>query len=101
MRIAAREIAGEDIAAVRVAHDGELELPWCTIPACGPVAQYFAGKSHVAIAGRTELAQDCRNTANPQTVPIIGSGAPPCRAQPPPTFQGRTGYYPHVRRRGP
>jgi len=44
------------------------------------------------------LASDCSNTSNPQIVPVIGSGAPPCRVQPPWTYDGRTAYFPHVDR---
>jgi virulence factor Mce-like protein len=46
------------------------------------------------------LASDCRNTTNPQTVPVIGNGAPPCKLQPPWTFDGRTAYFPRIERVG-
>jgi phospholipid/cholesterol/gamma-HCH transport system substrate-binding protein len=42
------------------------------------------------------LASNCANTANPQTIPVIGTGAPPCRVQPPWTFGGHTGYFPQL-----
>lgn len=41
------------------------------------------------------LASDCRNVDNP-TVLQSPLGAPPCKVQPPWTFQGATRYYPHV-----
>ena len=42
-------------------------------------------------------AYDCRNTANPTLVPMIGIGGPlPCHVQGPWTFQGLTADYPHV-----
>lgn len=46
-------------------------------------------------------ASDCRNTAGAQVLPVIGSGAPPCRVQPPWSFQGATRYFPHVDRTAP
>lgn len=59
---------------------------------------YFAPGGLARLANGGLLASNCRNTTNPQTVPVIGSGAPPCRLQPPWTFDGRTAYFPHVDR---
>ena len=45
--------------------------------------------------GRDGLAaSDCRNTTNPQTEPVVGTGAPTCRVQGPFTFDGASGYFP-------
>lgn len=42
-------------------------------------------------------ALDCRNTSNPQTVPILGGGGTiPCIEQKPFTFRGQTLSYPHL-----
>jgi ABC-type transporter Mla subunit MlaD len=57
---------------------------------------YFAPGGLAAIAQGGLLASDCRNTSNPQSVPMFGGGAPPCRVQPGWVFQGQTRYYPHV-----
>jgi virulence factor Mce-like protein len=43
-------------------------------------------------------ASNCANAFNPQTLPVIGTGAPPCRQQPPWPFNGRTQLFPHVER---
>jgi phospholipid/cholesterol/gamma-HCH transport system substrate-binding protein len=59
---------------------------------------YFAPGGLARLADGGLLASDCRNTANPQLVPVIGSGAPPCKLQPPWTYEGRSAYYPHVDR---
>jgi ABC-type transporter Mla subunit MlaD len=68
-------------------------------------AQRLASNRHnayLAPGGLSELvqgglqAQDCRNASNPQSVPIIGTGAPPCRPAPANVYNGVTGYYPHV-----
>jgi phospholipid/cholesterol/gamma-HCH transport system substrate-binding protein len=45
-------------------------------------------------------ALDCTNTSNPQPLPVIGS-APPCRAQAPLAFDGRTQSFPQLRRDPP
>ena len=42
-------------------------------------------------------AWHCRNVGNPQTIPVIGSGAPPCQVAPPIHFRGLTGQFPRVR----
>ena len=42
-------------------------------------------------------AWHCRNVDNPQTIPVIGSGAPPCQVAPPLRFRGLTQQFPHVR----
>ncbi|MDX6663829.1 MAG: phospholipid/cholesterol/gamma-HCH transport system substrate-binding protein [Solirubrobacteraceae bacterium] len=59
---------------------------------------YFAPGGLAQLAKGGLLASDCRNLANPQTVPVIGSGAPPCRLQPPWTIDGKTAYFPHLER---
>lgn len=59
---------------------------------------YFAPGGLGRLADGGLLAADCRNTANPQQVPVMGNGAPECREQPPWTFGGATRYYPHVER---
>jgi phospholipid/cholesterol/gamma-HCH transport system substrate-binding protein len=59
---------------------------------------YFAPGGLERLSDGGLLASDCRNTANPQAVPVIGSGAPVCRQQPPWTFGGETAYFPHVER---
>ena len=59
---------------------------------------YFAPGGLARLGDGGLLASDCRNTANPQTVAPVGTGAPPCREQPPWTFAGTTAYYPHVQR---
>lgn len=59
---------------------------------------YFAPGGLDRLGDGGLLASDCRNTANPQQVPVIGSGAPPCREQPPWAFGDQTRYYPHVER---
>jgi phospholipid/cholesterol/gamma-HCH transport system substrate-binding protein len=41
-------------------------------------------------------AFDCRNLANPQTVPPVPGGQPSCIQQQPWTFEGKTGQYPHL-----
>jgi virulence factor Mce-like protein len=50
------------------------------------------------LTGRGLDASDCRNTSNPQTVPVIGTGAPPCHEQQPWEFQGEKRSFPHVQR---
>ena len=46
---------------------------------------------------RTGLeAFDCRNTSNPATVPVIGTGPPPCKVQPAQRFGGFTGEFPRL-----
>lgn len=59
---------------------------------------YFAPGGLAQLASDGLLASDCRNTANPQIVPVIGSGAPPCRLQPPWTLDGRTMYFQRLER---
>jgi hypothetical protein len=59
---------------------------------------YFAPGELANLKKGGLLAADCRNTANPQLVPVIGSGAPPCKLQPPWRFGGETRYFPHVAR---
>src|SRR3954451_5540199 len=59
---------------------------------------YFAPGELANIGKGGLLASDCRNTANPQIVPVIGAGPPPCKLQPPWTFGGHTQYFPHVDR---
>jgi virulence factor Mce-like protein len=44
------------------------------------------------------LASSCANTGNAQTVPVAGSGAPPCREQPAWEFAGVKRYFPHLER---
>src|SRR3954452_12135549 len=44
------------------------------------------------------LASNCANTSNPQTIPVAGSGAPPCRQQPAWEFGGVKRYFPHLER---
>ena len=61
---------------------------------------YFAPGGLAKLADGGLLASDCRNTTNPQIVPVIGTGAPPCKQQPPWTFGGKTRYFPHVEPRG-
>jgi len=58
---------------------------------------YFAPGGLAGLRNGGLLASDCRNTTNPQTLPVVGS-APPCRQQPPWTFDGQTAYFPHVDR---
>jgi hypothetical protein len=61
---------------------------------------------YLAPGGLSKLAEggleafDCRNTANPQTVPVLTS-APDCRVQAPRTFRGLTGQFPRVEKAGP
>jgi virulence factor Mce-like protein len=57
---------------------------------------YFAPGGLAAIGAGGLFASDCRNTSNPQTIPVFGGGTPPCRVQPGWLFQGQTRYYPHV-----
>ncbi|MFL5846590.1 MAG: MlaD family protein [Solirubrobacteraceae bacterium] len=59
---------------------------------------YFAPGGLDQLAAGGLLASDCRNTTNPQVVPVVGSGAPECKLQPPWTLNGRTAYFPHVER---
>jgi ABC-type transporter Mla subunit MlaD len=61
-------------------------------PAPGGLRELLAG---------TPKAFDCANAANAQTYPVLGSGAPPCRAQSPWTFRGQTRLFPHVERDAP
>jgi ABC-type transporter Mla subunit MlaD len=60
---------------------------------------YFAPRSLDRLAGGLETF-DCANTANPQTLPLLGS-APPCRAQPPWSFRGSRRAFPHLERARP
>lgn len=46
-------------------------------------------------------AFDCRNLGNPLYLPATGTGAPPCDAQGPWTFQGRSAYYPNLQPAAP
>ena len=57
---------------------------------------YSAPGTWSAIGREGLPASDCRNTSNPQTAPVMGSGAPPCRVQAPWDFEGAKRYYPHV-----
>jgi hypothetical protein len=42
-------------------------------------------------------AFDCRNTSNPQTIPVAGThGTIPCIQQAPFRFRGQTLHYPHL-----
>ena len=41
-------------------------------------------------------ALDCRNTSNPQAVPVIGQPSPECSVAPPFDFRGKLRSYPHV-----
>jgi virulence factor Mce-like protein len=59
---------------------------------------YFAPGGLAELSQEGLLASDCRNTANEQIIPVVGSGPPPCRVQPGWTFDGRTAYFPHVER---
>jgi phospholipid/cholesterol/gamma-HCH transport system substrate-binding protein len=59
---------------------------------------YFAPGGLAAWVKGGLLAADCRNTANPQIVPVVGTGAPPCKQQPGWTLDGQTRYYPHLER---
>lgn len=58
---------------------------------------YFAPGGLAKLGDGGLLAADCRNTANEQIVPVIGS-AMECKTQPPWTFNGHTAYFPHVER---
>ncbi len=49
----------------------------------------------------TIRAFDCDNVDNAQTVPVIGSGAPPCLVQEPWDFNGRRRSFPQAERDGP
>ena len=60
---------------------------------------YFAPGGLGRLATGLE-ALDCANTSNPQSLPVLGS-APPCRAQPPITFDGATRSFPQLRRDPP
>ena len=42
-------------------------------------------------------ALSCRNTSNPQTVPVFGQPSPPCVVAPQFSFRGQLQSYPHVR----
>jgi phospholipid/cholesterol/gamma-HCH transport system substrate-binding protein len=60
---------------------------------------------YIAPGGLDKLATglealDCSNTSNPQSLPVIGS-APPCKAQAPITFDGRSQSFPQLRRDPP
>jgi phospholipid/cholesterol/gamma-HCH transport system substrate-binding protein len=59
---------------------------------------YFAPGGLARLSDGGLLAADCSNTTNVQIVPVMGSGAPECRVQPPWTYDGRTAYFPHVER---
>jgi virulence factor Mce-like protein len=59
---------------------------------------YFAPGELANLGKGGLLASNCANTTNPQIVPVIGTGAPPCKLQPPWTYDGRTAYFPHVER---
>ena len=48
------------------------------------------------LATTSVRAFDCRNTSNPQVLPVVGTGTPPCRVQPPIAFRGMTRSFPHV-----
>jgi phospholipid/cholesterol/gamma-HCH transport system substrate-binding protein len=61
---------------------------------------YFAPGGLAQLAHGGLLASDCRNTKNPQTVPVIGTGAPPCKQQPGWRYGGKTRYYAHVEPHG-
>ena len=58
--------------------------------------------------GTAELAKigalksyDCRNVHNPEAVPPLGSGVPPCLTQGPWDYNGTTAYYPRLQPAGP
>jgi virulence factor Mce-like protein len=57
---------------------------------------YFAPRAIEKLATGLE-SFDCRNTSNPQTLPIVGtSGTVPCREQAPFRVRGQLLQYPHV-----
>lgn len=49
----------------------------------------------------TQTALDCTHLGNPQTIPILGRGTPPCLEQGPWTLAGRTALVPVPRRQDP
>jgi hypothetical protein len=57
---------------------------------------YPKPRSSLQIASGALPAYDCRNTGNPDYLPPIGTGAPPCRLQGPWTLNGTTAYYPRL-----
>ena len=59
---------------------------------------YFAPGELANLGKGGLLASNCANTANPQTVPVIGAAPATCKLQPPWTFGGQTAYFPHVDR---
>jgi virulence factor Mce-like protein len=48
------------------------------------------------LASTSVRAFDCRNTSNPQQVPVIGTGTPDCQVQPPLAFRGLTKSFPQL-----
>jgi virulence factor Mce-like protein len=44
---------------------------------------------------------DCRNIHNPEYLPPLGTGVPPCLTQGPWTYRGKTAYYPRLSEAGP
>ena len=59
---------------------------------------YFAPGELAQLSKDGLRASNCRNVDNPQIVPVIGTGAPPCRVQPGWDYMGQTAYFPHVER---
>lgn len=63
---------------------------------------YFAPGGLVNLARGDLLAFDCRNTGNPPSTPVLGTGGPPpCLVQPPWNFKGATRSFPNVERANP
>ena len=57
---------------------------------------YTAPGEIARLATTSVRSFDCRNTANPQKVPVVGSGTPACVVQPPFAFRGLTRSFPHL-----
>ncbi|MGI8921331.1 MAG: MlaD family protein [Solirubrobacteraceae bacterium] len=57
---------------------------------------YFAPGELANLGNGGLQTSDCRDVSNPPTAPVIGTGAPPCRLQPPFSFNGLTQYFPHL-----
>ncbi len=58
---------------------------------------YFAPGGLAYVAKDGLKAFDCRNTDNPQPVPIIGPGQIPCMRQGPWDFRNQSNSFPHLR----
>jgi hypothetical protein len=57
---------------------------------------YTAPGEIARLATTSVRAFDCRNTSNPQKLPVLGSGTPDCVVQPPFAFRGLTKSFPHL-----